>query len=228
MGDKNELDPKKWPAWRYGPGGQSKLCPTPDDVPDGWVDHPSKLEDGGEAEDDDVEDLTAEETAEELERARATVDRLRQERDLARADATAAQERVAELEKGQDVDEVKGLKETIASLEGQLAELQPEGKPSTGNHGHADSASQVDTQGQDLDGKADEDPAKDPGKPAGDGEGEGEKGPLDEPLADVADMDRDAMKAELDAREVDYKGNASNDSLAALVKRFRTIAEKEG
>lgn len=34
-----------WPQWFYGLGGQSKLCATPDDVPEGWEDHPYKLED---------------------------------------------------------------------------------------------------------------------------------------------------------------------------------------
>lgn len=31
-----------WPTWYYGPGGEGKVFDGPDDVPKGWVDHPSK------------------------------------------------------------------------------------------------------------------------------------------------------------------------------------------
>jgi hypothetical protein len=35
--------PKKfWPAWRYGPAGESQVFDRPEDVPAGWEDHPSK------------------------------------------------------------------------------------------------------------------------------------------------------------------------------------------
>lgn len=49
-----KLDPKRWPAWRYGPNGESKLCQTPDDVPKGWEDTPDAFDPkqaarGGEA-----------------------------------------------------------------------------------------------------------------------------------------------------------------------------------
>jgi len=32
-----------WPSWRYGPNDQAMICNTQADVPEGWVDHPSKL-----------------------------------------------------------------------------------------------------------------------------------------------------------------------------------------
>jgi hypothetical protein len=32
-----------WPAWRFGPGGQSQIFDYEDQVPSGWVDHPSKV-----------------------------------------------------------------------------------------------------------------------------------------------------------------------------------------
>lgn len=34
---------KNWPAWRYGPGGKSDVFQHESDVPNGWVDHPSKV-----------------------------------------------------------------------------------------------------------------------------------------------------------------------------------------
>jgi len=36
-----------WPGWFYGPGGQSAIFQSRDEVPAGWEDHPSKV--GGEA-----------------------------------------------------------------------------------------------------------------------------------------------------------------------------------
>ena len=30
-----------WPAWRYGPGGVGEIFNSADEVPEGWVDHPS-------------------------------------------------------------------------------------------------------------------------------------------------------------------------------------------
>jgi hypothetical protein len=30
-----------WPSWRYGPGGQAKVCASEADVPEGWVAHAS-------------------------------------------------------------------------------------------------------------------------------------------------------------------------------------------
>ena len=31
-----------FPAWFYGPDGQSAICESADDVPKGWADHPGK------------------------------------------------------------------------------------------------------------------------------------------------------------------------------------------
>lgn len=33
-----------WPSVRYGPDGQSKVCESEADVPEGWEDHPCKVE----------------------------------------------------------------------------------------------------------------------------------------------------------------------------------------
>lgn len=33
-----------WPAWRYGPNEASQIFDREEDVPEGWVDHPRKLE----------------------------------------------------------------------------------------------------------------------------------------------------------------------------------------
>lgn len=33
-----------WPSWRYGPGGQSAIFQKAEDVPEGWVSHPSEVE----------------------------------------------------------------------------------------------------------------------------------------------------------------------------------------
>lgn len=38
---------ENWPAWRYGPNGQSAVFESEDDVPKGWVDHPTKVKDTG-------------------------------------------------------------------------------------------------------------------------------------------------------------------------------------
>jgi hypothetical protein len=32
-----------FPAWFYGPNGQSQICQSEADVPEGWQDHPSKV-----------------------------------------------------------------------------------------------------------------------------------------------------------------------------------------
>lgn len=34
---------KHWPSWRFGPNGQSDVFNSEDDVPKGWVAHPSLL-----------------------------------------------------------------------------------------------------------------------------------------------------------------------------------------
>ena len=35
----------KFPTWAYGPGGQADIFHREEDIPAGWVDHPSKVED---------------------------------------------------------------------------------------------------------------------------------------------------------------------------------------
>jgi hypothetical protein len=37
------MDFPKWPSWRFGPNGQSAVFESEADVPNGWVDHPSKV-----------------------------------------------------------------------------------------------------------------------------------------------------------------------------------------
>lgn len=32
-----------WPSWRYSPDGNSAIFHGPQDVPEGWEDHPSKV-----------------------------------------------------------------------------------------------------------------------------------------------------------------------------------------
>ena len=40
-----DLDRVPWgPTWRYGPGGAAAIFTDPNDVPAGWKDHPSKVE----------------------------------------------------------------------------------------------------------------------------------------------------------------------------------------
>jgi hypothetical protein len=34
---------QKWPSWRYGPEGQSAVFDAPEEVPEGWEDHPRKV-----------------------------------------------------------------------------------------------------------------------------------------------------------------------------------------
>lgn len=38
-----DTDTTKWPAWFYGPSGQAQVFESKDDVPKGWVDHPSRV-----------------------------------------------------------------------------------------------------------------------------------------------------------------------------------------
>lgn len=33
----------EWPAWRFGPGGESRIFQENEQIPAGWVDHPSKV-----------------------------------------------------------------------------------------------------------------------------------------------------------------------------------------
>ena len=44
MAKKVEAEPisNEWPAWYYGPGGVGEIFESADDVPDGWVSHPSE------------------------------------------------------------------------------------------------------------------------------------------------------------------------------------------
>jgi hypothetical protein len=35
-----ELDNTAWPAWFYGPDGDAEIFDAPEDVPEGWEDHP--------------------------------------------------------------------------------------------------------------------------------------------------------------------------------------------
>lgn len=35
----------EWPRWFFGPAGASKIFESAEDVPEGWVDHPSKVPD---------------------------------------------------------------------------------------------------------------------------------------------------------------------------------------
>lgn len=37
-----KTDDQNWPAWRYGPNGESLIFQSEDEVPAGWEDHPSK------------------------------------------------------------------------------------------------------------------------------------------------------------------------------------------
>jgi len=63
MEDKTLADPKAdkdWPAWRYGPNGQSDIFQREEDVPEGWVDHPDNV--GKEA----LEKPTTNEAGEEV------------------------------------------------------------------------------------------------------------------------------------------------------------------
>jgi hypothetical protein len=37
---KQKVEPNEYPSWKYGPGGEGQIFNSPDDVPEGWVDHP--------------------------------------------------------------------------------------------------------------------------------------------------------------------------------------------
>jgi hypothetical protein len=54
----------KWPAWFYGPDGQSAVFESPDEVPEGWEDHPSKV--SGDVADEDISNLTKKQISERL------------------------------------------------------------------------------------------------------------------------------------------------------------------
>lgn len=36
-------DPKRWPAWRYGPNGARRIFHEGEQIPKGWQDHPDKV-----------------------------------------------------------------------------------------------------------------------------------------------------------------------------------------
>lgn len=38
------MSDKNWPAWYYGPNNQADTFGSPEEVPAGWQDHPSKVE----------------------------------------------------------------------------------------------------------------------------------------------------------------------------------------
>lgn len=44
MRKRKELPDWRWPSWRYGPGGQSAIFQTQEDVPDGWTKKPGEAE----------------------------------------------------------------------------------------------------------------------------------------------------------------------------------------
>jgi len=39
---------QSFPSWRYGPNGEAKIFEREEDIPEGWVDHPSKLQESTE------------------------------------------------------------------------------------------------------------------------------------------------------------------------------------
>lgn len=48
----------EWPAWRYGPDGQSAQFEKPEDVPDGWTNKPQLQYEAPEVKSEiDVEDI---------------------------------------------------------------------------------------------------------------------------------------------------------------------------
>jgi hypothetical protein len=44
MAGKEKKEEGHFPSWRYGPNGQSAIFESAADVPEGWEDHPSKIE----------------------------------------------------------------------------------------------------------------------------------------------------------------------------------------
>lgn len=52
-------EPKRWPAWRFGPNGESQIFNGPEEVPYGWVSSPGQVfEPVPESPKLDKEDLT--------------------------------------------------------------------------------------------------------------------------------------------------------------------------
>lgn len=62
MGKSRIPEDTTWPAWFYGPEGQSRIFDSAEEVPSGWADHPSAFAeqgteaDAGRAPEDVVED----------------------------------------------------------------------------------------------------------------------------------------------------------------------------
>jgi len=38
------MSKQEWPSWRYGPKGAADIFNSEDEVPEGWQDHPSKVD----------------------------------------------------------------------------------------------------------------------------------------------------------------------------------------
>lgn len=63
------MNMSSWPAWYYGPNNQAEIFQNADEVPPGWVDHPSKAKGGKKLEepedgDGEIDEITAEEMVE--------------------------------------------------------------------------------------------------------------------------------------------------------------------
>lgn len=50
------MDKVSWPAWYYGPNGESQMFEKAEDVPKGWQDDPNKFKARAKTEGDDGED----------------------------------------------------------------------------------------------------------------------------------------------------------------------------
>jgi hypothetical protein len=48
------MDDNQFPQWAYGPGGASGVFNSADEIPAGWVDHPSKVKDAADTSDSGV------------------------------------------------------------------------------------------------------------------------------------------------------------------------------
>lgn len=48
------MDDNQFPQWAYGPGGKSGVFNSADEIPAGWVDHPSKVKDAADTSDSGV------------------------------------------------------------------------------------------------------------------------------------------------------------------------------
>ncbi len=59
------MEVQRWPAWFYGPDNQSAVFESPDEVPEGWDDHPSKVS-GSEGSEENISSLTKKQISERL------------------------------------------------------------------------------------------------------------------------------------------------------------------